>query len=61
MLPVLGVPGSGGPLNGVDALHSIVQMPAGIPVACVGIGNSKNAALLAVQILATENLHCLML
>jgi 5-(carboxyamino)imidazole ribonucleotide mutase len=53
VLPVIGVPGSGGPLNGVDALHSIVQMPAGIPVACVGIGNSKNAALLAVQILAT--------
>ncbi|HEX2955877.1 MAG TPA: 5-(carboxyamino)imidazole ribonucleotide mutase [Chitinispirillaceae bacterium] len=53
LLPVIGVPGSGGPLNGVDALHSIVQMPAGIPVACVGIGNSKNAALLAVQILAT--------
>jgi 5-(carboxyamino)imidazole ribonucleotide mutase len=53
VLPVVGVPGSGGPLSGVDALYSIVQMPSGIPVACVGIGNSKNAALLAVQILAT--------
>ena len=52
MLPVIGVPGSGGPLSGQDALYSIVQMPSGIPVACVGIGNSKNAALLAVQILS---------
>ena len=52
LLPVIGVPGSGGPLTGQDALYSIVQMPAGIPVACVGIGNAKNAALLAVQILS---------
>lgn len=52
-LPVIGVPGDSGPLSGQDALYSIVQMPAGVPVACVGIGNSKNAALLAVQILAT--------
>ena len=52
LLPVIGVPGSGGPLSGQDALYSIVQMPAGIPVACVGIGNAKNAALLAVQILS---------
>jgi phosphoribosylaminoimidazole carboxylase PurE protein len=51
-LPVIGVPGDSGPLSGKDALYSIVQMPAGVPVACVGIGNSKNAALLAVQILA---------
>ena len=50
-LPVIGVPGESGPLSGKDALYSIVQMPAGVPVACVGIGNSKNAALLAVQIL----------
>lgn len=50
-LPVIGVPGDSGPLSGKDALYSIVQMPAGVPVACVGIGNSKNAALLAVQIL----------
>ena len=55
LLPVIGVPGSGGPLSGQDALYSIVQMPSGIPVATVGIGNSKNAALLAIQILATGN------
>ncbi|MBN1758534.1 MAG: 5-(carboxyamino)imidazole ribonucleotide mutase [Chitinispirillaceae bacterium] len=53
VVPVIGVPGSGGPLSGQDALYSIVQMPGGIPVACVGIGNAKNAALLAVQILGT--------
>ncbi len=52
LLPVIGVPGSGGPLNGQDALHSIVQMPPGIPVATVGIGNGKNAGYLAVHILA---------
>jgi len=51
-LPVIGVPVGGGALNGVDALYSIVQMPAGVPVACVGIGNGKNAALLAVEILS---------
>ena len=50
-LPVIGVPVDGGPLHGRDALLSIVQMPAGIPVACVGIGNAGNAALLAVEIL----------
>ena len=54
LLPVIGVPGGGGPLSGQDALYSIVQMPGGIPVACVGIGNARNAALLAVQILGTE-------
>ena len=54
-LPVIGVPGDGGPLSGVDALHSIVQMPSGIPVATVGIGNGKNAAYLAVSILALLN------
>lgn len=52
LLPVVGVPGSGGPLSGQDALYSIVQMPSGIPVACVGIGNAKNAALLSIQILS---------
>jgi 5-(carboxyamino)imidazole ribonucleotide mutase len=52
LLPVIGVPGSGGPLSGQDALYSIVQMPGGIPVACVGIGNAKNGALLALQMLA---------
>jgi 5-(carboxyamino)imidazole ribonucleotide mutase len=51
LLPVIGVPGSGGPLNGQDALHSIVQMPPGIPVATVGIGNGKNAGYLAAHIL----------
>jgi len=50
-LPVIGVPAESGPLNGHDALFSIVQMPSGIPVACVGIGNATNAALLAVEIL----------
>ncbi|MCK9183731.1 MAG: 5-(carboxyamino)imidazole ribonucleotide mutase [Fibrobacteraceae bacterium] len=52
LLPVIGVPGDGGPLSGVDALHSIVQMPPGIPVATVGIGNGKNAGYLALHILA---------
>ena len=55
ILPVIGVPVAGGPLNGVDALYSIVQMPKGIPVATVGISNAKNAALLAVQILALSD------
>jgi len=52
VLPVIGVPGDGGPLSGVDALHSIVQMPSGIPVATVGIGNGKNAGYLAAAIVA---------
>jgi 5-(carboxyamino)imidazole ribonucleotide mutase len=52
-LPVIGVPVPVTALNGVDALYSIVQMPAGIPVATVAIGNARNAGLLAVQILAT--------
>ena len=51
-LPVIGVPVASKALSGVDSLHSIVQMPAGIPVATVAIGNGTNAALLAVQILA---------
>ena len=51
-LPVIGVPLASGALNGVDSLYSIVQMPPGIPVATVGIGNAKNAAILAAQILA---------
>lgn len=53
-LPVIGVPVPSRHLQGVDSLYSIVQMPAGIPVATVGIGNAKNAGLLAVQILATQ-------
>jgi 5-(carboxyamino)imidazole ribonucleotide mutase len=55
LLPVIGVPGDGGPLQGTDALHSIVQMPPGIPVATVGIGNGKNAAYLAISILALQD------
>jgi 5-(carboxyamino)imidazole ribonucleotide mutase len=52
-LPVIGVPVPTRNLKGLDSLYSIVQMPAGIPVATVAIGNSKNAALLAVRILST--------
>ena len=48
--PVIGVPVSG-TLQGIDALLSIVQMPKGVPVACVGIDNGENAALLAIRIL----------
>lgn len=51
-LPVLGVPVQSKALNGMDSLLSIVQMPAGIPVATVAIGNGANAGLLAAQILA---------
>ena len=51
-LPVIGVPVSLDALDGMDSLLSIVQMPAGIPVATVGIGNAKNAALLALRMLA---------
>ncbi|GMM28703.1 phosphoribosylaminoimidazole carboxylase [Martiniozyma asiatica (nom. inval.)] len=50
-LPVIGVPVKGSTLDGVDSLHSIVQMPRGIPVATVAINNATNAALLAVRIL----------
>jgi 5-(carboxyamino)imidazole ribonucleotide mutase len=51
-LPVIGVPLANGALNGVDALYSIVQMPPGIPVATVAIDSSKNAGILAAEILA---------
>ncbi|MCO5384850.1 5-(carboxyamino)imidazole ribonucleotide mutase [Desulfosporosinus sp.] len=54
-LPVIGVPMSSGAMEGIDALYSIVQMPSGIPVATVGIGAARNAALLAVQILAIQD------
>jgi len=56
-LPVIGVPLPTSDLRGVDALYSIVQMPAGIPVATVAIGEAgaKNAAVLAAEILATSN------
>jgi 5-(carboxyamino)imidazole ribonucleotide mutase len=55
-LPVIGVPLPTSELKGVDSLYSIVQMPAGVPVACVGIGTSgaKNAALLAAQMLGIK-------
>lgn len=55
ILPVIGVPLVSGNLGGIDALLSIVQMPAGIPVASVAIGGVKNAALLAIQILSLNN------
>ncbi|HEC09366.1 MAG TPA: 5-(carboxyamino)imidazole ribonucleotide mutase [Acidimicrobiales bacterium] len=51
-LPVIGVPLSGGALDGLDALLSTVQMPRGIPVATVAVDGSANAAVLAVEILA---------
>lgn len=57
-LPVIGVPVQSSNLSnlgGMDSLLSIVQMPAGIPVATVGIGNSKNAGILAARILATSD------
>ncbi len=54
-LPVIGVPLKGGALSGLDALYATVQMPAGIPVATVGVDNVRNAALLAIQILATSD------
>jgi 5-(carboxyamino)imidazole ribonucleotide mutase len=50
-LPVIGLPLDVGPLHGVDALYAIAQLPPGCPVATVGIGNAKNAALLALRIL----------
>ncbi len=53
-LPVIGVPVPLSHLDGMDSLLSIVQMPAGVPVATVGIGNSKNAGLLAMRILAVS-------
>jgi 5-(carboxyamino)imidazole ribonucleotide mutase len=56
-LPVIGVPISLKVLDGLDSLLSIVQMPAGIPVATVGVGNSKNAGLLAARILGVSNLE----
>ncbi|MDY6783463.1 MAG: 5-(carboxyamino)imidazole ribonucleotide mutase [Cyanobacteriota bacterium] len=54
-LPVIGIPVTTRHLGGLDSLYSIVQMPGGIPVATVAIGNAKNAGLLAVQILATSD------
>ena len=54
-LPVIGVPVMTKALNGVDSLYSIVQMPAGIPVATVAIGNAKNAGILAARILGATD------
>jgi 5-(carboxyamino)imidazole ribonucleotide mutase len=54
-LPVIGVPVPLANLDGLDSLLSIVQMPAGIPVATVAVGNARNAGLLAVRILATND------
>ncbi|MBA3488676.1 MAG: 5-(carboxyamino)imidazole ribonucleotide mutase [Longispora sp.] len=58
-LPVIGVPVPLKYLDGMDSLLSIVQMPAGIPVATVSIGNARNAGLLAVRILSVGNLELL--
>ena len=56
-LPVIGIPVAGGAFNGLDALYATVQMPSGVPVATVAVGNAGpvNAALLAVQILGTAD------
>jgi 5-(carboxyamino)imidazole ribonucleotide mutase len=54
-LPVIGVPIKTSDLGGMDSLLSIVQMPPGVPVACVAINGAKNAALLAIQILALSD------
>lgn len=54
-LPIIGVPVNSTSLGGLDALLSIVQMPSGIPVATMAINGAKNAALFAIQILATAN------
>ena len=54
-LPVIGVPVPLDKLDGMDSLLSIVQMPAGVPVACVSVGGARNAGLLAVRILAATD------
>ena len=54
-LPVIGVPVQSKSLSGMDSLLSIVQMPAGIPVATVAIGNAQNAGLLAISILGSQD------
>lgn len=58
-LPVIGVPVRSKTLDGLDSLLSMVQMPSGIPVACVAINGAKNAALLAVQMLALNDAQLL--
>lgn len=54
-LPVIGVPIKSAALSGVDSLYSIVQMPSGIPVACVAINGAQNAGLLAAQIISVKD------
>lgn len=54
-LPVIGVPVESRTLKGIDSLLSIVQMPAGVPVATMAIGNARNAALMAIRILAIKD------
>jgi 5-(carboxyamino)imidazole ribonucleotide mutase len=54
-VPVIGVPLATSKLSGVDALYAMVQMPSGVPVACVAIDGAKNAGLLAAAILALKN------
>lgn len=56
-LPVIGVPLPGSELRGLDSLYAIVQMPAGVPVACMAVGShgARNAALFAVQILSLKD------
>jgi len=54
-LPVIGVPLATSALNGVDALYAVVQMPAGVPVACVAVNGAANAAYLAAQILGLRH------
>ena len=56
-LPVIGIPCKGPVLDGMDALLSTVQMPSGIPVATVGVGNGANAALLAAEVLAVDDME----
>jgi len=56
-IPVLGLPLSGGPVNGVDALLSMTDMPPGVPVGSVGIDSARNAALLAVRIVGLDDLR----
>ena len=55
ILPIIGVPLSGSPLNGADALYATVQMPPGVPVATVAIDGAANAAYLAIEILALQD------
>jgi len=54
-IPVIGLPLSGGPVNGIDALLSVADMPPGVPVAAVGVDSAKNAALLALRILGVSD------